>query len=289
MIVAFAPGGGTDLTARAIAPYIEKNLGPEARIVVVNRPGAGGEIGFAAIADAAPDGYTIGFINTPNVVTIPIERQARYSVEKLDSLGNIIDDPGNFSVHAESPIKSLADLAAAAKARPGQINVGTTGVGSDDHLAMLLFQRIAGVRFNHVPFNGSGPVRAAMQGRHIDVAAINVGEALQFAQADPLRQLGQMSPKRTTLAPDLPTFKEQGFDIELASLRGMAAPKGIPADIRKRLVDAVAKAANDPEFQAKAKQLYAPLRFMPPEEHLKAIAELDKQFRQLWTEMKWNE
>src|SRR6185436_17840301 len=139
MIVSYSPGGGTDLVARAIAPYIEKYLGNNAKVVIQNRPGAGGAIGFASLASSPPDGYTIGFINTPNVMTIPIEREAGYTIEKFDTLGNIVDDPGNFSVHNDSPVKSLKDLAAAAKANPGAITVGTTGVGSDDHLALLLF------------------------------------------------------------------------------------------------------------------------------------------------------
>ncbi|HYG55743.1 MAG TPA: tripartite tricarboxylate transporter substrate-binding protein, partial [Burkholderiales bacterium] len=101
MIVAYSAGGGTDLVARAIAPFIEKYLGNNAKIVVMNRPGAGGEIGFAALANAQPDGYTIGFINTPNVLTIPIERKAQYSTDKFELLANIVDDPGNFSVHTD--------------------------------------------------------------------------------------------------------------------------------------------------------------------------------------------
>src|SRR5215218_8827751 len=101
MIVAYSPGGGTDLVARAIAPYIEKYLGNGARIVIMNRPGAGGEIGFAALAGSPPDGYTIGFINTPNVITIPIERKAQYQASQFELLANIVDDPGNFSVHAD--------------------------------------------------------------------------------------------------------------------------------------------------------------------------------------------
>src|SRR6185436_4445422 len=107
LIVAYSPGGGTDLIARAIAPYIEKNLGGGAKIAVVNRAGAGGEIGFAALANSAPDGYTIGFVNTPPLLTIPIERQAQFNWQRFDYLGNIIDDPCNFSVHTDTPIRDL--------------------------------------------------------------------------------------------------------------------------------------------------------------------------------------
>lgn len=289
MIVAFAPGGGTDLTARVIATFIEKHLGGGAKIAVVNRPGAGGEIGFTALADAAPDGYTIGFINTPNVLSIPIERKAGYSWDGYDLLGNVVDDPGGFSVHAASDIKSLADLAAYAKANPSAVTVGTTGVGSDDHLSMLVFQKIAGVKMTHVPFPGAAAVRTALVGRHITLGAINIGEAMQFVQSgSTFRNLGQMAAKRSDIAPDVPTFKEQGFDMEFASLRGIAAPKGLPADVRERLVAAVAKAAADPDFQAKAKEIYAPIRFLAPAEYGAVLKRAEEELRVLWKETPWS-
>src|SRR3954468_2977438 len=159
MIVAYSPGGGTDLVARAIAPYIEKYLGNDARIVILNKPGAGGEIGFAALASSLPDGYTIGFVNTPNVITIPIERKAQYTIDKFELLANIVDDPDNFSVHADSPIRNLKQLADYARSKPGEVTVGTTGVGSDDHLAMLLFEKYAGVKMNHIPMKGAADVK----------------------------------------------------------------------------------------------------------------------------------
>ena len=265
VIVAFAPGGGTDLTARAIAPYIEKYLGNNAKLIILNKTGAGGAIGFAQLAGSPANGYTIGMINTPNVLTIPIERKSDFNWQQYDLLGNLVDDPGNFAVHTDTPVKSLAELAAFAKSKPGEVSVGTTGAGSDDHLAMLLFERAAGVKMNHIPFKGAADVRTAIAGKQITVAAINVGEALQAMKGGtPIRNLGSMSSARTSLAPDLPTFKEQGFNIELASLRGMAAPKGLPQDVRAALVKAVGQAANDPEFKAKAAEIYAPIRYLPP-------------------------
>src|SRR3954471_2829533 len=144
MIVAYPPGGGTDLVARAVAPFVEKHLGSGATILAANRAGAGGEGGFAPLANSVPDGYTIGFVNTPPLLTIPIERAAQFHWQRYEYVGNIIDDPCNFSVHAETPMKNLAELAAYAKAHPGEVTVGTTGIGSDDHIAMLKFERAAG-------------------------------------------------------------------------------------------------------------------------------------------------
>ena len=291
MIVAYSPGGGTDLIARAIAPYVEKYLGGGARIVIVHRPGAGGEIGFAALANAPADGYTIGFVNTPPLMTIPIERTAQFGgPQRFELLGNVIDDPCNFAVHAESPFRNLKDLADYARANPGKVTVGSTGIGSDDHLVMLMFERAAGVKMTHVPFKGSSDVRTALLSKSITLAAMNIGESLQSIKGGAaMRNIGQFSPARTNLAPDLPTAREQGYDIELSSLRGMAAPKGLPPEIRDQLVKAVAAAAADPEFQAQAVKFFAPLRFLSPAEFDRVIKEAEGGFRQLWKELPWGE
>jgi len=290
MIVSYAPGGGTDLTARAIAPYIEKYLGNNARIIILNKSGAGGAIGFAQLAASPADGYTIGMINTPNVLTIPIERKSDFHWQRYDLLGNLVDDPDGFSVHNDDPIKNLKDLAAYAKAHPGDVTVGTTGAGSDDHLAMLQFERAADVKLNHIPFKGAADVRTALAGKQIKVAAINIGEAMQAIKGGtPMRNLGSMSATRSSMAPDLPTFKEQGYDIELASLRGLAAPKGLPPDVRDALVKAVAQATNDPEFKSKAASIYAPLRFLPPDQYANELKKTEAEFNALWKVIPWTD
>ncbi|WP_448204400.1 tripartite tricarboxylate transporter substrate binding protein [Azospirillum sp. sgz302134] len=288
MIVAYDAGGSTDVTARLLAPLIEKHLGG-ARIEVVNKPGAGGEIGFAAIADAAPDGYTIGWLNTPNVVSIPVERQARFTLDRLEPLVNVVDDPDVLAVVNDSPYKTVKDLVEAAKASPNTITVGSTGVGSDEHLAMLTLQRQASVQFTHVPFSGSGANYKAMIAKKIQVGGMNLGEALRGQATDQIRILGVMSEQRWKSAPDLPTFKEQGFSALMASLRGIGAPKGIPADVRAKLVDAITKAVNDPEFIAKAdaKETYQPLRVLSPDAFAAELKQIDTDLRALWQATPW--
>ncbi|WP_348770663.1 tripartite tricarboxylate transporter substrate binding protein [Azospirillum sp. TSO35-2] len=287
MIVAFGAGGGTDLLIRGLAPFLEKQLGDGARIEVVNKPGAGGEIGFAAIADAAPDGYTIGAINSPNVNAIPIERQARYSLDRLDPLYNLVDDPGAFAVNAEGPFKTLADVVAYAKANPNGVTVGTTGIGSDDHLAMLVFQRQAGVTFTHVPFQGSAANEAALANKKIMLSSVNIGEAMQYKQKDPIALLGVMAGKKVEQAPEIATFKEQGYNALMSSLRGIAAPKGLPPDVRAKLIDALDKAATHPGFQAKAKELFQPTRLLPPDQYATELAASTKELRELWATAPW--
>ena len=284
LIIAYPPGGGTDLVARSLAPYVEKYLGGGAKIVVVNRAGAGGEVGFAALANSPADGYTIGFVNTPPLLTIPIERQAQFHWQRYDYIGNIIDDPCNFSVHADTPVTNLRELAAFAKQRPGEVTVGTTGIGSDDHIAMLKFERAAGVKMRHIPFKGSADVRAAILGKQITVAAINIGEALQYQKGGtPLRNLVQMSPARTNLAPELPTAREQGYDIEMSSLRGLVAPKGIQG----RHVLLLNFPAADAEFQAQAVKFFAPLRYLTPVQYEAIVRDADVMYRAMWRDMPW--
>jgi tripartite-type tricarboxylate transporter receptor subunit TctC len=170
------------------------------------------------------------------------------------------------------------------------VTVGSTGIGSDDHLLMLMFERAAGVKMVHIPFKGSADVRTAIASRQIMVAAMNIGEALQSVRGGaPMRNLGQFSPARTNLAPDLPTGREQGFDFELSSLRGLAAPKGLAPEVRDRLVRAVASAAADPEFQAQAVKFYAPLRYLNPAQFEAVMREGEQQFRQLWKELPWGD
>jgi len=290
MIIAYAPGGGTDIAARVMVPFIEKYLGENAKINIINRPGASGDIGFTAIATAVPDGYTIGFINTPPVLTTPIERKAAYTWQSYDLLGNIVDDPGTFCVHSDSPYKNLAELAAFARANPGIVTVGSTGVGSDDHLAMLKFQKSAGVKMNHIPFKGSSETRNAVIGKQIVVAAINVGEALQYQKGgSPIRCLGQMTVARSSMAPDWPTFKEQGYDFEMASLRGIAAPKGLPPAIRDRLAGAIERAAADPALRVAAEKVFAPLRYLGPAAYADELRTAEAVFRQMWKETPWTD
>jgi tripartite-type tricarboxylate transporter receptor subunit TctC len=181
-------------------------------------------------------------------------------------------------------------LVAYAKANPGKVTVGSTGVGSDDHLAMLFFEKAAGVKLTHVPYKGSGETRAAVVSGQLVVGAINVGEALAYIKGgSPMRMIGQMSLNRTVLAPDTPTFIEQGYNMESASLRGLAAPKGLPPEIRERLVKAVAQAAADPEYIKKAGELFAPIRYLAPPAYAKELADTEKMLQQLWKDMPWKE
>ena len=290
LVVSYAPGGGSDMIARLAAQYMAKYLGNGANILVVNRPGAGGGIGFAELARAPADGYTIGMLNTPNVLTIPIERKSAFHWQDYDLLGNVVDDPDNFSVRGDSQFSTLKDLVAYAKAHPGEVTYGTTGIGSDDHLAALMLEKATGIKMTHVPFKGASEVLNAVISKQIALAVMNIGEALAAVKGgNALRQLGQMSAGRSSVAPNVPTFREQGYNIIMASLRGFAAPKGLPAPVREQLVGALKKTAADPEFQAKAASYFAPIRYLEPAAYAAELKETEAGFKQLWQVMPWGE
>lgn len=287
MIVAYSAGGGTDIAARTLAPFIEKHLGGGASIVVLNRPGAGGEIGFTELAQAEPDGYTIGFINTPNILTIPIQREARYSLDSFAPIANVIDDPGAFSLLPTSEIKTFDDLIAYAQANPGKVTYGSTGLGSDDHLAALEFERMTGVELKHIPFPGNADVRTAVLGGHIMMASMNISETIADVHEGALHALGQMSNERWAGAPEVPTFKEQGYDVVMGSMRGIAAPAGVPAEVIERLEVALKAAVDDPEFQEKAAQQHLALAYTASAGYLAELTSLSATFRALWENTPW--
>lgn len=259
LIVAFAPGGGTDIMLRALAPFLEADLG--ATIAVMNKPGASGEITYTALSQADPDGYTISSLNTPGFLTMQIGRTLGYDPKALCPIARIVEDPGTFVVQAGSDISSLADLVAKAKEAPGTVTVATTGVGTDEHMAMLQLEKAAGIDLNAIPFEGANEAKTALLGGHVQVIGLNVGEAVSSDPAS-FKVLAQFGGVRSTLAPDLPTATEEGFDIIMSSERGMMARCDVPEEIRAKLSASVEKALADPAFLEVAKQQDLPLAYL---------------------------
>lgn len=288
MLVAFNPGGGTDVAARGIARYIEKYLGEGAKVAVVNKPGAGGEVGFTTLATSKPDGYTIGFINVPAIISYTVERKTNYKMSDFRPLGNLVYDPGVWAVRADSDIKTLQDAIDYGKEHPGILTIGTTGSsGSSEHVAIMQIERMTGAKFNHAPFGSTAPMRSALLGGHIPLGAFNMSEGITLAAEGKIRFLGAMSDERSPLAPDVPTFKEQGIDLISGSSRGLAVPKDVPEDIFKKLEEAVNKAAHDPEYLANAKAAYVPLNYLTGAQYQALIERLEKDLRALWEIAPW--
>ncbi|ANN76314.1 tripartite tricarboxylate transporter substrate binding protein [Bordetella flabilis] len=284
LIVGFAAGGGTDITARTLAVFLEKELG--ASVVVVNKPGASGALGLSLVARAKPDGYTLGMTNMPGLLTLPIERNAGFTGADFTYLATLVRDPSAFSVKSDSPYQSLKQLIDAARAKPGLVSYGSTGVGTDDHLALVMFEAATGTDLNHVPFNGAGPLRNSVLGGHTDVGGMNLGEAMPYSGSK-LRILAQASEKRSPLAPDVPTFKEQGVDLVFASERGVIAPKGLPPEVEQKLAKALERIANNPEFQKTMLQQFTEMDYLPGDKWQARLQAADTQFRAMWARQKW--
>jgi tripartite-type tricarboxylate transporter receptor subunit TctC len=286
LIVPFAAGGGTDISARVMAQYLERELGQP--FVVQNRPGAGGAIGLGALATAAPDGYTLAIINTPGIVTIPIERQAGWTMDSFTFIAGVVDDPGTFAVHPDSPIRSIADLVEAAKRDPGRVTVATQGVGSAGHINMLLLEQATGVRFEPVVYGGTAPGALALLRREVAVATANLGEALTFARSQPWRMLGVMAERRNAMAPEVPTLRELGLDLLGGSLRGVGGPRGLQPDVVARLSAAIARVVANPDFIANSERAFQPLRYLDSADYIAYLRAADATHRALWRARPWN-
>ncbi|GGE46198.1 hypothetical protein GCM10007276_24250 [Agaricicola taiwanensis] len=286
MIVAYTAGGATDLAARTMATFMEKQLGQP--VVVINRPGAGGELGFTEVQSAAADGYTIGFVNMPPFLTMPIERKTKYSPDDFTYIANLVDDPVALAVNIESEFKSIEDIVKHAKENPGKLSYGTTGVGSDDHLAALAFEREAGIKLKHIAFSGGADVRQALIGGHIDLGVYNLGVMSREAADNLVRPLGMMGDSRWDGAPDVPTFKEAGYDVVQGAARGIAGPGGMPKEVTAKLAQAIQKTVDDPEFIDLAKKAPLPLRFLQIDDYNAYIRQEDEKYKKLWASQPWN-
>lgn len=289
VIVPYPPGGGVDTMARVVLPAVQAKL-PGSRFVVVNRAGAGGQLGWEAAFTAAPDGYTLAATSVPALVTYPMERQVRYRPLEFTFIANVVDDPGGVFVKADSPLRTLADLVAAAKARPGALSYGSTGIGSDDHLLVIALEDRAGMPpMTHVPFNGMAPLGTALVGGHIDVGAFNMSESLALLQGGRIRSLGQAALARWSGTPDVPTFREQGQNLVSGATRGIVAPPGLPGEIASRLEAAFRAAMADAGFVAEATRIGLPLAPRIGADFRSDVAGLERDLRGLWQRRPWRE
>ena len=282
LVVPFAPGGGADAMGRAVGHYLEKRL--KQPVVVANRPGAGGQIGFTAIAKAKPDGYTIGIITAPNAVVFPLQRPTQYKLSEFALIANLVEDDGMFFVRKESPFKSMAELVAYARANPGKVTVGTTGEGSLPHLAMLALEQKAGVKLTAVHYSGAAPTRMGILAGDLDLAYVTAVDGAGDLRAGSVRALGVTARKRLDSMPTTPTLVEQGYDVVTSASRGLAAPAGTPNDILKLLRNAVADAAKDPAFIDVAQKQGMPLNYMDHEAFAKDLLRQQQAYGVIWKE-----
>lgn len=283
LIVAYPPGGGTDVTARLLAPMLENELGTP--VQVLNKPGAGGQVGYTEISRSRPDGYTIGYLILPTVITTYLDptRQAVFSRKSFELLALQDNDPGIIAVKDNSPYKTLKDLIDAAKANPGKIRTTTSGILSDDHIAAMTTEQVAGVKFAIVHFDGSAPGRNAVLGGHVEVFYGNVSEMQAQVSAGEIRLLAVMDPRRSKFYPDVKTAEEQGYKIYSGVHRGIGMPAGAPKEVRDVLSEALKKVINSDEFGKRMEKLtYAPL-YMDPQKYASFWTEYEVQAKK-WVE-----
>ncbi|HYC49256.1 MAG TPA: tripartite tricarboxylate transporter substrate binding protein [Burkholderiales bacterium] len=245
LIVASAPGGPNDLVARALATPWSEMLGRA--IVVDNRAGAAGVIATDIAAKASPDGYTllVGFqgplVIAPNLTGTPYD-----TLKDFAPISLAVSSPFLLIVHPRVQAKSLKELVALAKTRPGKMNFGSGGTGIGSHMTMELFKHISGTDIVHVPYKGAGPGLTALIAGETDMMLAAVGAALPHVKADRLRAIAVGGDKRAASLPELPTFRESGYAIDASSWYGLVAPRSTPRAVLSKLHDTVVRVLNAP-------------------------------------------
>jgi tripartite-type tricarboxylate transporter receptor subunit TctC len=256
LLVAFAPGAAVDSAARVVAPVLEKELGTN--VEVENRPGAGGLISYTALSKAKPDGYTIGTTSSPSIIVSPLDpsRGATYTRESFQPLGMQVLDPMIIGVAPDSPYTSLKQLIEAVRAKPKSVTITTTGVQTGEHFALADIQQKTGAEFAPVHFSeGASAAMAAFLGKHVNAYAGNVSDVKPLVAQGKIKVLGVMAAERSPFLPDAPTFGEQGYQVDMGTARGYAAPAGLPDGVRTKLESALQKAIQDPAVVQKMKDL----------------------------------
>ena len=252
LIVPFPPGGSTDLIGRTLAPKLQERLG--GTFIVENKAGATGTVGGGLVKRAAPDGYTL-FVSSlgPFVIAPHLIKNVPYDALKdFDYISVAVHAPNVLVVPANSPHKTLADVIAFHKANPGKMSFASAGNGSSDHLTAELFWQETKTSGLHVPYKGGAPAMADLLGGQVDATFMNINTGLPNIKGGKLRALAITSGRRSPLLPDVPTLEESGIKgVTVYSWQAVAAPKGLPADIKTRLHEAIVAALNDPAVKPK--------------------------------------
>jgi len=266
LVVGFAPGGGTDVMARLVAQHLEKRLSTNARIIVINKPGAGGEIAVRYVAAAKPDGYTLGMINAPGFVYLPLRKGAKYKPEDIRLIARLVDDPLLFiKRRGSSAPDDLPGLVQKLKQSSESLSFGHSGDGTTGHLALMDLERSQGVRGNSVPFKGGGDIRLGVLGNHIDYGLITVSEVPELNEPNgPFAAIAITGDERHNGT--IPTAAEAGIALRYSSERGMGGPANLPDPIRKKLEQALQDTLQDPAFLAASGRDAAVLAFQPGEQ-----------------------
>lgn len=245
LIVPYAAGGGTDATARALAKAAEKKLGKS--IGVVNKTGGNATVGMGEVANAKADGYTL-LMNTNEIALLPHMGLTPLNYKNFSQVAQINFDPSALTVPADAPYDSIEEFVEYAKKNPGKIRVGGTGNGGIWHLGAASIEKATGVKFTFVPFDGGASAKTALLGGHIEAITISPAEVFTQVQAGELKTLGVLSDEKSSVLPDVPTFKEAGYDVAVGVWRSIDAPANTPPEVVKVLEEAFLEAVKDKDF-----------------------------------------
>jgi tripartite-type tricarboxylate transporter receptor subunit TctC len=275
--VLFPAGSSADVTARLLADGMARQLGTN--VIVVNRPGAGGAIGYKHVAGQKPDGTALVW-NSNSISTNAHSGALPFTYEAFDTVAQVLVESPVVAVRGDSTWKTLADLIAAAKTQPKGITVANSGVGSHTHISSVALFKAAGVEAVDVPF-GAAQVVTSLLGGQVD-AAVQLPAALsEHVKSGQLRLLASLTDKRDPAFPDVPTAHEQGLDVSLEAWRGIAVPKGTPRLVIATLESAIRKTVASPEFVAGCERLGARVSFLPADAFGRQIAKEDAELARL--------
>jgi tripartite-type tricarboxylate transporter receptor subunit TctC len=248
LIVPFAPGGGTDMVARVIAPRMTERLG--AQVVVDNRGGAGAIIGTGMAAKAAPDGYTLLVCDTAHTIQPTLQKLEYDPVKSFSLIASLVVGDSMLAVPASIPAKTLQEFIALAKKKPGQLVAGTAGPGSSGHMALELFRVMAGIDLIMVHYKGAGAAQIDLLGGTAHISNITIQAGVPHIKTGRIRALGVGGVKRSAVLPDVPTVDESGLKgYQSTGWRGLMGPKGMPAPITARLTKEIKAILESPEVK----------------------------------------
>ena len=281
-IVCFNPGGESDITARIQEAPLKKYFGQD--VVITYKIGGGGSVGWSELIQSKPDGYTIAGDNLPHIVLQPLTRgNAGYQTLDLKQIYMFESTPNILVVRQDSQFKTLQDLLDYAKEHPGVVTAGGSGSSSANEMGVIMLNKAAGVKLTYIPFSGSGAATPALLGGHVGSLMTYSTMAVQYK--DKFRPLAIMSEERMAVLPDVPTFKELGFDIVEGAYRGVAAPPGTPDDRVKYLADTFDKVMKDPEVVKKMDENGFKIEAMGPEAATTFVKKKIEEYKVILTEM----
>ena len=271
LTVLFPPGSSADITARLLAEAMSKHL--PANVIVVNRPGAGGAIGYKFVASQKPDGYTLVW-NSNSISTTYYSGLLPFDYKAFDPVARVLVESPVLAVRANAPWKTLAEFLADARAQPGKLTVGNSGVGSHTHISSVMLFKAAGVEVTDVPY-GAAQVVPNLIGGHIDAVVQLPGALAIHVKAGTVRLLAALIPQRDPALPDVPTAVEQGVNASVEAWRGVAAPRGTPAPIIAVLESAIRRTVETPDFARACGELGVRPAYLPGAEFGPLIAKGD--------------